>query len=142
MATVDGVKAKFNQTVSEGGEQIRVRYFTKVFNAGSFDDDVSLVSGTNLFTSGMFQPINDKDPIHTNQDFLQLQGNAKQDAKVLYLNADTILSGTYKIGPGSPTPTKEYAPFDFGIRTWPYKGVDIYHKVYLRRLTNGSLIGE
>ena len=52
-------------------------------------------------------------------------------------------SGTWRVGIGSPiTGFTEYSLVPKGVHQWDLDGVPVVKKVYIRRLTTGSLIGE
>lgn len=134
----------FNQ-VLKYGEQIRFKYYTVSYGAGSYyDDDVTLTqSGTDFWCSGLVQSIDTK--YGSRDGILLQQGIITIDDKKIYVDNLTQTSGLgpIKIGTtGSPT-TRQYEilnqgnNIDFGIN-----GSSVYKKIYCRFLTCGSFVGE
>ena len=144
MTFVEEVKQGVNE-VLRYGEQIRLKYYSQSFGAGSYyDDDVTYTqSGTDYWTSGLVNPIDSRLGGH---DALLLQnGKILYDDKVVYVDGIVQTSGLgpIKIGMnGSPT-TQQYQILNDGqITTWTLNGSPIYKKIYVRFLTNGSFVGE
>jgi len=124
------------------GQRIRVRHFDVAFPGGGsyFDDDLTLTqSGTDLFISGILQPMDATEG--SNEAILMEQGKMLQADAKLYIAGSIDTSGTFRIGLGSP-PGLELAPVDNGIIPWSVEGVNIYKKIYLRVLPTGSLAEE
>ena len=123
------------------GQIVRFRYFSMSFGAGSYyDDDVILTqSGVDLYTSGVILPI---DQSRGSSDAVLIeQGKLYSNDTKLYVDGNVPVSGTYKIGLGSP-PTTEYSVLSDGVVTWNVNADPIVNKVYIRILPAGSLIGE
>lgn len=127
------------------GNQFRFRYFTSGYAGGGsyYDDKIVLtVSGTDIYCSGMMQPLNNNKGSF--DSVLMEAGRLLQDDKVLFLNGSINTSGTdviFKIGMGSPT-TREFGIVSEGIVSHSLQGTQIYKKLYIRNLLTGSLIGE
>ena len=60
----------------------------------------------------------------------------------LYIGGSVPTSGTIKIGLGSPTITGEYSLLSEGVMKWDVNATPVLKKLFIRRLTNGSLAGE
>ena len=129
------------EEVLKYGQLIRIKYFNPSYGAGSYyDDDITLTqSGSDLWISGVVQPI---DASRGSSDTVLLeQGKILTNDTKLYVEGATNTSGTFKIGLGSP-PSSEYSILREGIITWDVNAEPIVNKLYIRRLTNGSLMGE
>lgn len=139
MSVKNGLAAGFSSIISKAGLPIRIRYFTQSYD-DVYDDSVVLTqSGTDLWTSGIFMPISTS----RGTDFLLLeQGKIDNSDSKLYANGSLVIIRDdlqAKITIGSPG--IDYSVLSDGAITHQVEGVNIYKKVYLRKLT-GSLIGE
>ena len=140
--TYASLQSDFNQVLTYG-EQIRFKYYN-TFYTGEYDDDVSYTqSGTDFWTSGLVQPI---DNVGGGYDALLLQqGKITMDDKKVYVLGTVQTSGLapVKIGmTGSPV-TREYEILNDGsVTQWGINGSPVYKKIYVRFLTNGSFVGE
>jgi hypothetical protein len=138
MITGSQLRDEFENAL-EQGHQCRFKYFTSTYpGAGSgYDDDVTLTqSGTDFWATGLITPIGGKD------NHLLQQGLLKTDDKAFYIIATTPTEGLWRVGIGSP-PANEYGLIgEIGVKTWSIANEDIYKKLYLRRLTTGSLAKE
>ena len=126
------------------GQIVRFRYFNSSAGAGSYyDDNVTLTqSGNDLWVSGVVLPI---DASRGSSDAVLLeQGNLLTNDTKLYVAGDINCSGAFKIGLGSqsPTPKEEFSVLPDGVITWSINEEEVVNKLYLRRLTTGSLAGE
>lgn len=141
--TVNELRADIEEALTYG-QQLRFKFYSLSYVSGNdYDDNVTYVqSGTDLWVSGLVQPI-DKKPNGTDSTLLE-QGLIKVDDKKIYVLGTTQTSGLspVKIGLGSPV-TGEYEILNQGQTIeWDAFGSTIYKKVYARFLTNGSFIGE
>ena len=142
----DSIRNKFNE-VFKYGQQVRIKYYTGSLALSSYDDDVALtlVSGPTgtIWTSGIIQPIsNARSERGAELPLLLEQGKIIETDHILYLPGSRNLSGqTIKIGVGSPV-QYENTIVPAGIWYWNINGSVIYQKVYIRSLTNGSMLGE
>jgi len=130
----------FNE-VLKYGQLVRLKYFNTSFGAGSYyDDDVTLnQSGSDLWISGIVLPI---DRARGSSDAMLLeQGKLLSNDTKLYLEGYIDTSGTFKVGLGSP-PTGEYSVIPEGIIDWKVNTESVVNKLYVRRITTGSLMGE
>jgi len=141
MVTSQDLKDDFQQVIDETGFPVRFRYFEVTYVDDGYDNVSGLKNPTDVWTSGIKQPINNRDLYGSSQEFHNEQGLLKSDDSKLYVLADVNISGEMKIGIGSPI-QNEYGIIEGGARTWNAQGDEVYHKLYIRRLTNGSLIGE
>ena len=146
MVNPTALRNDFREAVREVGEVVRFRYFGISGADASYDDDVVLTqSGTDLYVSGVVQPI-DRGSRGSNEATLMEQGLLKNNDLRLYMEGGVATtSGTFRIGRGgSPSPgTNEYAnAVEDGTIAFDVGQVKIYDKMYLRRLSTGSLMGE
>jgi len=138
----DDFVAGVNEAIGYG-QQLRIKYYTQSFGAGSYyDDDITVTqSGNDLWISGVILPINQSRG--SNDAVLVEQGKVLTNDSKLYIKGSVNTSGIIKIGLGSyTTMTNEYSVLGEGIINYSVNEVDILKKVYIRRLTTGSLIGE
>ena len=128
-----------NSIITKGGQQIRVRTFLKTIGS-VWEDDTTLTLGSNIWTSGVVLPVRG---LTNSENLLMEQGKLSNEDKILFMSGTNILGsiGVVKIGLGSPT-TEEYTIVPAGMSTWAVYNTDIFSKIYIRKLTNGSLIGE
>jgi len=145
--SIGTLPAGFSSIISTMGKPIRVRYFSAEIGS-VWDDDTTLteVTGSELWTSGIVLPLSDK---YGSEDVVLVeQGKLRNQDQKLYVNGSLDFTGvgsnfSVKIGMnGSPTQTDNYTMVPFGGVPYEAGGVQIYKKVFIRRLTNGSLIGE
>ena len=123
------------------GQLCRIKYYNIGYGAGSYyDDDVSYSqSGTDLWISGVILPISNS---RGSSDAVLLeQGLIKTNDTKLYIEGEVSTSGTIKIGLGNPI-DDEYSLLSEGVMKWDVNEVPILKKLFIRRLTNGSFIGE
>lgn len=142
MSIATELKTDFDE-VLKYGDLIRLKYFNISYGAGSYyDDDISLTqSGTDLWTSGLIQPVTSKQG--STDALLLQQGKILIGDKKVYVNGETQTSGLgpIKIGLGSP-PQEYHILEDGNVTQWDINGSPIYKKVYCRYLVNGSFVGE
>jgi len=146
MVNPTALRNDFKEAVQEFGEVVRFRYFNGSRATTSYDDDVAMVtSGTDLFVSGIINPI-DKGLRGSNESVLMQQGLLKNNDLRCYIEGGVAeASGNWRIGRGgSPAPgTNEYSlATENGVIAWDVGGTKIYDKIYLRKLSTGSLTGE
>jgi len=126
------------------GQQLRIKYYNVGFGAGSYyDDDVQLTqSGADYWISGVVLPISNT---RGSSDAVLLeQGKILMNDTKLYIRGAINTSGTIKIGLGSYTNMSgcEYSLLSEGVTKWDVNDTPILKKLFIRRLTNGSLMGE
>ncbi len=147
MGITDTLSAGLANVISKAGKPVRIRYFSEV--AGSiWDDEVTLteVIGSEVWTSGVVMPLSAK---YGSEDVILVeQGKLSNQDQRLYVNGSLDFTGLgsnfkVKIGmTGSPTQTDNYTIIPQGGIPYEVQATQIYKKVYIRRLTNGSFIGE
>jgi len=147
MTIPDKFGAGFSKAVEKAGKPVRVRYFSQV--AGSvWDDEVTLteVTGSEVWTSGIVMPLSNK---YGSEDVVLVeQGKISNQDQRLYVNGSLDFTGAgsnfkVKIGmTGSPVQLDNYTMVPLGGIPYEVSAAQIYKKVYIRRLTNGSFIGE
>jgi hypothetical protein len=130
-----------NHLISKTGTQIRINYYTQ--SIGSvYDDDVILTkSGNSLWTSGVILPINNMNNKY--ESLLVEQGKLRTDDSILFTHGSLSFTGSqFKVSIMVGSPGEVYSILEPGIISPQVNGTRIYKKVYLRLLTNGSLIGQ
>lgn len=143
MGFAEQLTSDFKQILKHG-ELTRFRYFTQTIggNGSYYDDDITLArSGNDVWVSGISQPLTSKTTSH--ESMLVEQGLLAWDDRRLYIAGSISLSGTVRIGIGSPSNVnKEFRLQMPGVMNWTVEGVSIYQKAYIRMLPAGSYAGE
>jgi len=147
MTIKDTLSAGFVNVINKAGKPIRVRYFSA--EPGSvWDDEVTLteVAGSEVWTSGVVMPLDNR---QGSEDVnLVEQGKLSNHDQKLYVNGSLDFTGIgsnikVKIGmTGSPTQTYNYTMIPVGGIPYEVEETPIYKKVYIRKLTTESLVGE
>jgi len=139
MGVNDKLVQALNKSMSLAGQQIRVRYYTTVFD-DVYDEAIKLIqSGTNLWTSGLVMPIRGKEG--STESLLLNQGKLIDSDKKMYVNGSLLFTGSslsVDVQLGSPT-GDIYTTIPDGGEMWEAEGIPVYKKLFIRRLT-GSLI--
>lgn len=131
---------ELNGIITSYGQIIRVKYYNESGAVANYDDDVVLTLSGTTWTSGLVQQI-DQNRGSTDALLVQ-QGRLQTTDSILYVNGTLTTTQPFKIGLGSPV-TGEFRVIEEGITPSPsIEGNVIYKKLYLRKLTNGSFIGE
>lgn len=134
----------FNHLIDRAGNQLSIKYYSQSYGTGSvYDDDVALTkSGNTLWTSGIVLTLNQ---LSSSEDAVLLeQGKLITDDKKVFIAGSIALTGSIlqvKFQIGSPT-GEQFSIIPIGTQVQQTEGNNIYKKVYLRRLTTGSLLGE
>ena len=149
MGITNTLSAGFTNVVGKAGKPVRVRYFSETVGSPNYyDDDFVLKeeTGSEVWTSGVVLPLSNR---YGSEDVILVeQGKLTNQDQRLYVNGSLDFSGIgsnlkVKIGMnGSPTQTDNYTIIPQGGIPYEVEGTPIYKKVYIRRLTNGSFIGE
>lgn len=141
MTIKDTLSIGFTNLIGKTGQQIALKYYSQTIGS-VWDDEVTLTqSGTTLWTSGIVLPLDRK--TGTRDSVLLEQGKLIDDDMRLYVNGSLNLTGSQfqiKVQLGSPT-GDNYSTLDLNDSPRVENQI-IYKKQYIRRLTNGSLIGE
>lgn len=139
MSLANELQTEINQVLGHG-KIIRIKHYTISGAVAGYDDDVVLSqSGTDVYTSGLVFPLRGREG--SSEAVLLQQGKLFSNDQSLFINGSVNVSGTLKIGLGSPV-TGEYQMADPGVQTYSLEGTNIYHKIYIRHLPTGSLVGE
>jgi len=142
MVTAASLRTDVQKFINEGGLKVRFRYFSVSGGSASYDDDVVLTqSGTDYWTSGLFHPVGTGNE-RSSEAFLVEQGKLLNNDSKLYVLGDVNTSGTFKVQIGSPTSKGEFSLISDGVVRWDIGGVAVYQKLFIRYLTNGSILGE
>ena len=142
MVTANELRNEVQSVFDEGGTPIRLKYVIGSVATNEYDNyTVLTTSGTDVWTTGLKLPITTRDMTSSTQPANMEQGVLKHDDSKLYLLGNINVSGTIQIGIGSPV-TSEYSVIDGGIKTWSITGDTVYHQLYIRYLTTGSLYGQ
>lgn len=140
MVDATSLRTTFNEVVKDVGLPIRFRFFTVSRDSDDYDDENNLLaSGNDVWVSGVVQPIDRTRG--SKESVLLQQGKLLQDDQRLYVAGSIDTSGTWRVGLGSPI-DQEYSMAEAGVIAWPVENVNVYKKVYIRALPNGSLAGE
>lgn len=137
----DELKTGFSELVKRAGTQISIQYFGVVPDEIYDDAEKLIKSGATLWTSGIVLPI--RTDQNSSEEILMQQGRLLYDDMKLYVVGDLALAGSdmqVKIGMGSPG-TDKYMTQQPKTHA-EVASTNVYKKVYLRRLTNGSFFGE
>ena len=123
------------------GKTERIKYYTQTIGS-VWDDDVALTqSGTNLWLNAIVLPLDNR---NSEDAYLMEQGKVTDKDKKIFINGSVLLqtgSTSVKIQIGSPTGEQFYIIPD-GVKLASWGTTDVFKKVYLRKLQNGSLYGE
>lgn len=144
MSLKDDLSYGFQTLVSKTGKPIRLRYYTGTHDAVYDDAPYLNQSGNDLWTSGIVLPLSQKSSTSSADYLLVEQGKLNSQDQRLYINGSLLTVGSsveVKIGLGSPN-TDQFSIIPLGGIPVETEGVKIYKKVFIRRLTNGSLAGE
>ena len=145
MVSVAELRSDVNSLLNSRGQIIRIRTYTQtiVGGAGSYyDSAVTLsASGSQVWTSGLQQEVGQGR--RSSYDAVLVQQGLLRDHDIkLYVAGSHSFSGAaIKIGIGSP-PINEYSIVDGGVHPYFVMGSPIYTKLFLRKLSTGSLYGE
>jgi len=127
----------FAKIINKAGRPIDIRYYN--MTVGSvWDDEVTLseVTGSRLWTSGVVLPLNS-----STDSLLVEQGKLQNHDQRLYIAGTTNLTGSdfkVKVTLGSNA-GDSYNIIPEGTITAEVEATKIYRKVFIRRLTTGSL---
>ncbi len=122
------------------GTLCRLKYYEGTLTDANYDSDVVLTSsGTDVWVSGLFQPL-DSTRGSVDEELVQ-QGQLKFNDSKVYFAGSIATSGNVKIGIGSPN-NDQYEIIPDGVIGWEMTGGLVYKKVYIRVLPNGSFFGE
>ena len=136
MTLKDNLIIGFNNIIKKAGKPIGVSYYSQT--PGSvWDDEVTLTqSGNTLWTSGIVLPVGQGDSV------LVEQGKLLDSDQRLYVTGSLMITGSefqVEIQLGSATITDEiYTTIPGGINP-EVENTKIYKKVFIRKLTTGSL---
>jgi len=137
----------FKRMVDYAGKPITIKYYSMV-TGSVYDDEVTLseVTGSTVWTSGIVFPLNNK---YGSEDYnLVEQGKLSLHDQRLFVNGSLDFTSTgsifkVKIGMnGSPIQADNFTMIPIGGLPIEVGAVQIYKKVYIRKLTAGSFIGE
>lgn len=134
----------FNTFVSDYGQRVRLKYYIYSYSGAEYDNAYLTASGSSIWLDGRQSILSSS---RSGEDYKKVQEGAIQfNDSVLYIpgslstpiNSSGVMT---KVGIGSPTPV-EYFVIDTGKIVPNITGVDIYQKLYIRVLNNGSFINE
>jgi len=134
----DSLSNGFNSIISKAGKPIGITYYALSHVNGSvWDDEVILAkSGNTLWTSGIVLPIGQADSV------LVEQGKLIDSDQRLYVNGSLSFTGSefqVEIQLGSATTTDQiFTKIPGGINP-EVEDQRIYRKIFIRKLTTGSL---
>ena len=127
-----------NKAIKLAGTQVRIRYYTNVYD-DVYDEPVRLIqSGTDLWVSGIAFPIESLQ--NSTEGLLVQQGRLLNSDHKLYLSGGIQLNGSeYLVDIMIGSPGDLYSTIPIGAIGWEAEGQPVYKKQFIRRLT-GSLI--
>ena len=136
MSIKDSLQVGLNGLIQRTGLQIGITYYTQVVGSVWDDESVLTVSGNTLWTSGIILPVGQADAV------LVQQGKLLDSDQRLYTHGSLSFVGSemqVEVQLGSRTTTDEiYTMVPGGINP-QVEDVRIYKKVFIRKLTIGSL---
>jgi len=139
MGTNAKLVAALNRTLELAGTQLRIRYYSPVYD-DVYDEATDLQqSGNDLWSSGVVFPVRGQEG--SNESILMSQGKLTDSDKKLFVNGSlTFNSSTLlvDIQLGSPTGNLYTTIPDGGIM-YETEATPVYKKLFIRKLT-GSLI--
>lgn len=138
MGVSNSLQKGFDRLVLQAGRPISINYYNEVYDS-TYDDVLTLTLSGTITTSGIILPINDT--LGTKDNVLVQQGRLQNDDNKLYLSGGIPLTGSdtqirIKIG------NESYSVLNPGPVTPEAEATSIYKRVFIRRLTTGSLVGE
>ncbi len=131
-----------NKIIQKAGETFRLRYFSVTTGSVWDDERTLIISGIDLWASGIVLPISLNRG--SSDSILVEQGNLIPADKKIFVNGSVLFTGselTLKLQIGSPN-GDEYEYIQPGGITNAWSDTPIYKKVYFRYLPTGSLSGE
>ena len=135
--SASGLRLDADRAISYGS-RCRFKYYTRAYPGGGshYDTGSLVVSGTDFWASGWFQPIGkSQNPFH------QAEGEIDRGDVHLFVRGTVDVSGLWKVGIGSP-PRKEYSLVENGVQEMRMEDVVVYYRLAVQVLTLGSFIGE
>jgi hypothetical protein len=137
MGFKENLGAGFRSLVSKTGRPVQVTYFTR--STGSvWDDDITLTQSSTIFVSGIVLPLNS-----SADGYLVEQGILNNNDLKVYFHGSINFAGSarsieIRIGSNAG---ETYSMLPEPVKLYEAQDTPIYKKVYIRRLTTGSLIG-
>ena len=139
--TAGRLVAGLNTLTRKAGKPFRIKYFTQAIGSVWDDNSTLTQSGADLWISGIVLPLDTRPG--SRESILVEQGKLIDSDMRLFMHGSVILTGSemqVKIGFGSPVQI-EFTTIGETIAP-EFAEQYIYSKTYIRRLTNGSLLGE
>lgn len=136
MGIANSLQKGLDRITKLAGRQIVIRKFTEVIDP-IYDDDVTLTVDTNTTISGVVMNLSNSG----HDSILVEQGKLLNNDLKVYVSGAVSFTGSdtqVKVIIGN----EAYSVMEPSAFTPQAEGEHIYNKVYLRRLTTGSLIGE
>ena len=143
MTIKDTLAQGLNKLIDRAGTQFVLTRYTQVIGS-VWDDEVTLTQDSQVWTSGIELPIDAREG--SDDSVLVTQGKLIDGDIKMFMHGSLFLVGSglqITVGlNGSPDPSRRYAPIPIGMIGPKVENQRIYRKVYLRELTNGSLLGQ
>lgn len=136
------VAIDFSGDVAQSGRVMRIQHYAPSFSGAGYDNSYLTLSGTTQYIHAMDFPVGMGR--YGGEDFKLLeQGHIQYDDRKMFFNPAANFSGAYvKIGISGSSVTELFSVIPEGAKVYPVQGVDIYKKVYARKLNTGSFPGE
>ena len=132
------IGSKIAEGIQYLGEASRLRTYTRSYSGTDYDQELVTQSGVDVWMKMIHYTVGKSS---TDRDYLEQGVILKDDRKVFFAGSLTINS-FMKLGLGSPIRNEYGFIAPAGVQNWSISGVSIFTEAYIRRLTNGSFIGE
>ena len=133
----------FSGNVAQYGRIIRIQHYTPSYSGtATYDENYLTSSGTTQYIHAMDFPVGMGR--RSGEDFKLLeQGQIQYDDRKFFFDPAVNMSGAFvKLGISGTSITELFSVLPEGANVYEIQGVDIYKKVYARRLNTGSFTGE
>lgn len=140
MTFATDIRTDFSGCVTEYGTPIRVKYYIDSYSGADYDNRFLTSSGSAVWSKAIIFCM---DGTTADDDYKLLeQGAIRLGDMRAYVMPHINLSGPgVKFGVGSPVHT-EYSVVPLGVHGPNIQDTNIFMKVYLRILNNGSFVNE
>ena len=131
----------FSGNVALYGRLMQLKHYVPTYSGTAYDQNYLTASGATQYAYAMDFPIGGNGG---GQDFkLLAQGQIQYDDHKMFFNPYINFSGAHvKISISGTSITEIYAALPDGALTHSVQGIDIYKKVFVRKLNTGSFAGE
>lgn len=132
----------FSGSVAAYGTVMRVQHYAPSYSGTKYDNSYLAASGATQYIHAMDFPVGMGRGAGEDHKLLE-QGSIQYDDRKMFFNPTPTFSGAHvKIGISGTTVTELFSILPKGARVESIQGIDIYKKVYVRKLNTGSFPGE